>query len=595
MKQGSTKTTPHPRPRSILAILFATALALCPGAIPQTAPPQVQSTPSPTGPQYTIRTRVPLTIVDVTVTDAEGHPVHGLKRSDFTLLEDNHPMQFQSFDEHRTDTAVPAPELIQQALPPNTFTNTAPTARNPAPPTMLVIDNLNTPAQAQQQVTQRLLDFARKMPSGTQMAVFLLTTHLAIVQGFTSDHSLIEAALSDKRVTAQESPIADPNTPEAGEHTEVEGNQNSMRGQYTLTAMRQIARYAAGIPGRKNLVWFSGAFPTTFPPAQDPYAFPPSFCPANEQVPCIQPTIYDFVADVKYITDLLARAHVTVYPIDARGIQIPDPPVRNPLSTTGMTNRMNLRVAEHGTMDTVAEGTGGKAVYNSNDFAGALQDAIENGSNYYTITYAPTDQSLDTRFRAITVKVSQPNLHLTYRNGYYAVAPDTDTNGRKIENVTPMQSAMMRGTLPATQILFRVKVVESPTSTTLSTDNQPDPKRMKPPYRHYSVSYLIDVHGINFAPGDDGNYRGKFEYGVRVYNADGDEIVNATSKTVKPIIVPAVYQSMLQTGANARRDIDVPATGNYFLRIAVHDLSSDRVGSIEIPTASINPAAAGAP
>ena len=35
--------------------------------------------------------------------------------------------------------------------------------------------------------------------------------------------------------------------------------------------------------------------------------------------------------------------------------------------------------------------------------------------------------------------------------------------------------------------------------------------------------------------------------------------------------------------------IDVPATGDYFLRIAVHDLSSGRVGAIEIPTASITP------
>ncbi|MGP8261129.1 MAG: hypothetical protein ACLQM6_14375 [Acidobacteriaceae bacterium] len=30
-------------------------------------------------PQYTIHARVPITIVDVTVTDAKGKPVHGLK------------------------------------------------------------------------------------------------------------------------------------------------------------------------------------------------------------------------------------------------------------------------------------------------------------------------------------------------------------------------------------------------------------------------------------------------------------------------------------------------------------------------------------
>jgi hypothetical protein len=112
---------------------------------------------------------------------------------------------------------------------------------------------------------------------------------------------------------------------------------------------------------------------------------------------------------------------------------------------------------------------------------------------------------------------------------------------------------------------------------------------MKPPYRHYAISYAIDVHGIDLAPGPDGNYRGGFEYGVRVYNADGDEIVNSVSKTVNPVLPPAVYKSMLTGGANAHLDIDLPATGNYFLRIAVHDLATDHVGAIEIPTSSITP------
>ena len=38
---------------------------------------------------------------------------------------------------------------------------------------------------------------------------------------------------------------------------------------------------------------------------------------------------------------------------------------------------------------------------------------------------------------------------------------------------------------------------------------------------------------------------------------------------------------MLRGGANAHQEIAVPATGEYFLRIGVHDISSDRVGAIE--------------
>jgi hypothetical protein len=64
---------------------------------------------------------------------------------------------------------------------------------------------------------------------------------------------------------------------------------------------------------------------------------------------------------------------------------------------------------------------------------------------------------------------------------------------------------------------------------------------------------------------------------------------------VNPILPPAVYRSMLKGGANAHLEIDVPATGEYFLRIAVHDLASDRVGAIEVPTSSIVSASDAAP
>jgi hypothetical protein len=46
---------------------------------------------------------------------------------------------------------------------------------------------------------------------------------------------------------------------------------------------------------------------------------------------------------------------------------------------------------------------------------------------------------------------------------------------------------------------------------------------------------------------------------------------------------------MRRGGANARLEIDVPAAGEYFLRIGVHDLISDRVGAVEIPVSSITP------
>jgi len=45
------------------------------------------------------------------VTDAKGSPVHGLKQTDFTLLEDGKEMQPNSFEEHRS--ARPRPMRLR--------------------------------------------------------------------------------------------------------------------------------------------------------------------------------------------------------------------------------------------------------------------------------------------------------------------------------------------------------------------------------------------------------------------------------------------------------------------------------------------------
>jgi len=522
-------------------------------------------------PQYTIQARVPITIVDVVVTDAKGKPVHGLKQSDFTILEDKQEMKPNSFEEHRTDEAAPvaAPVQAKPALPPNTFTNVTPTPPAAGPLNVLLIDNLNTPMAVQTIAKQHMLQFLDKMPASTRMEIIMLDAHLRILQGFTADRALLKAAVAATMPQFErgEDPQQDPAQTDPSS-LEEEAVMMSTRAANQISAMKQIARFLGGMPGRKNLFWATGSVTLQFPPQPpDPDLWPPT-------------VFYDLTPAMTEAEDLLARAHVAVYSIDSRGLQVLKP----------KTRKSDLVMSEHRTMESVAEQTGGKAFYNNNDLGALAADALDSGSNYYTLTYTPVNQTMDTRFRTISVKVDRPGLNLVYRNGYYAVAPDVTVSGKKVEKVSAMQSALMRGALDATQVLFKVTVAQAPgTEAKLPADNQPDAKQMKPPYRRYTISYSIDVHGINFATSPDGNYRGNFEYGVRVYNADGDEIINSVSTTINPILPPTVYRSMLRGGANASQQIDVPATGDYFLRIAVHDLASDHVGAIEVPTASIAP------
>src|SRR6202040_835201 len=84
--------------------------------------------------------------------------------------------------------------------------------------------------------------------------------------------------------------------------------QLQLRVKYTLDAMSQIARYLSSIPGRKNLIWFSGSFPISVLPdttgnLPDPFA-----------------VVADYEKEFRDTVNLLARSQVAVYPVDARGL-----------------------------------------------------------------------------------------------------------------------------------------------------------------------------------------------------------------------------------------------------------------------------------
>jgi hypothetical protein len=50
-----------------------------------------------TAPAPTVKVYARETIVDVTVTDAKGNPVHGLTQTDFTVKENNKPQPIRRF------------------------------------------------------------------------------------------------------------------------------------------------------------------------------------------------------------------------------------------------------------------------------------------------------------------------------------------------------------------------------------------------------------------------------------------------------------------------------------------------------------------
>jgi VWFA-related protein len=179
---------------------------------------------------------------------------------------------------------------------------------------------------------------------------------------------------------------------------------SSDRVEMTLQAFQQLSRYLSSIPGRKNVVWFSGSFPINFVPSTNVRAI-------------------KHQEHLKQTSDLLTAGQIAVYPVSATGI-LGDPshdmgsPFGSPEELFEGTSGAQIQ------METLAQETGGRAFYNTNGLSEALTEAIENGSHYYTLAYAPSDKKLDGKFRRIQVNVPEGSAYkLSYRRGYYADEP----------------------------------------------------------------------------------------------------------------------------------------------------------------------------
>jgi VWFA-related protein len=607
------------------SLLLAQAPASAPQAAQNAAQPPAPAKPAQTAAPLTIKAQAKLVVVDVVVTD-HGKPVHDLKQSDFTLLEGGKPQTLNSFEEHKALTAADAAKYPPMpAMQPGVFTNYVPTPTNQAV-NILLLDALNTPMQDQMYVRQQLLAYLKAARPGTNTAVFGLSTRLVMLQGFTANTELLKnvvtkslsgaSVLLDDQVGGGGMPdnASDANDANGGMMpADVVANvqtfmdiqqsfQLMLRARYTLDGMNVLARYLSSIPGRKNLIWFSGSFPLNILPdtidgASDPFA-----------------AMADAEDEYRETTNLLARAQVAVYPIDARGLMT-SPTMsaatsgakyaRNPRAMQNDEQKFfNSTVSEHDTMNRMADDTGGHAFFNTNGLTAAVDKAIEDGSNYYTITYSPTNTAWKGDFRKIKVQLAQQGLTLEYRHGYYADDPNSKTSAIDTDPLKTavdaagfskdpglIVKAMAHGSPGSSQILYKVRVL--PIAGDPSADVAPgnilgDPKQSqaKPPYRMYSIDYAAVPNDIAYTITPDGVRHASFEFVAIVFQPDG-VLVNRTSRSVNASITPEQFKRLQQIGIPFHQVISVPVKGDYSIRTAIHDLRTNRIGTTELNVAQV--------
>ena len=134
---------------------------------------------------------------------------------------------------------------------------------------------------------------------------------------------------------------------------------------------------------------------------------------------------------------------VTIYSIDIAGLRIENPNqqtalehdvigqgrmrnanpelVQNGVSALGRTEEA-ARINTLTVLDELSEDTGGYVVKNTNDVAEGLKRILDELSNHYVITYLPSNQDYNGKFRRITVKLTrQGDFKVRARRGYYGL------------------------------------------------------------------------------------------------------------------------------------------------------------------------------
>jgi VWFA-related protein len=528
------------------------------------APQNVSSTPTFSAVARSV-------VLDIAVVDASGHPVKGLKQSDFAVSEDGAPQTLTSFEEHDFSASTNASPFSK--LPVNTFTNYVANTNNGAS-TVILFDALDTSLEAQMYAHEQVTNYIKHVAAGTSIAIFQLDDGMHLVQDFSRDPQILLDAVNSKR-----------GRPHLGFCENRTTDCERRRQAILLEGMKELGSYLAGIPGRKNLIWFIDSIPKEIYGDGSSNPFKDSF---------------DFVDNLMLTTDLLTLSRVAVYPVDTRGLIAPN---------GGANTHIGLRVAyEDDSLEQIAKATGGKAFSNTNGLKDAIAEVVDTGSSYYTVSYTPTNKNWGDEFRHIKVELDKHGYGLEYRHGYRARNRESQEehhlesvrkkkdSGRFIpaSAVTPgskpgdLQTAMNFGSIPSTELIFTARLAASkdtekirkktppPLNNYLSADYR------SKPFHEFNILYDTDIRKISFKQTLDGVRHGQMDFVAVLYD-DRGEIVNSLISTAKLDLTQATYEHFVQAGFALSQPIAIPAKGNYFLRLGIHDAIGERVGAMEIP------------
>jgi VWFA-related protein len=570
------------------------------------------SVPATTAPTTTLKVATRMVTLQVSARDGKGRSVTGLTADDFKVFEqilpkkDQRPQRIAMFQPVNV-AAIAAADKGSMQMPPGVYSNLVTMQKVPVPPTILLMDGLNTNVAEQMQVHRQMVKLLGSIPPEIPVAVFLLDRNLHLLQNFSTDRSLLRAAV-DKALSVGASELnptdvrADPdalatlvedNPPPgppagvpgaAGIGAELQQVRNAavsaqvqqlqefereastslitIRVQTTVDAFRSIARHVAGYPGRKNVLWIASSFPLAiFPDADFKFA-----------------GMSEFQDKFAALANILSDAKIAVYPMDPAGLESQSfydasarPSAKNAAvgtqTSATLMREEDTRSSRQQSMRLLAEQTGGRVCVHNNDLSDCVKKAVDDGSNYYELAYYPDAASWNGEFHRIIVKTHQPGVHLSSREGYYARPTSTGEGDDTKRLQTELQEATCHDLLTSTNILVMAQAIPSDDPGQVRYFLAIDPSQISLSYATNARRLSILIAGCSFD-----------KDGQPLQYMQQPTDINLSQQDYSAILAQHGFTRTLQFK---------PAPGTVRLRLLVRDTASGRMGSVDVPYRSV--------
>jgi VWFA-related protein len=434
-----------------------------------------------------IRSGVREVLLDVIVRRKDMTLDKKLKAADFTITEDGVPQPMKSFRfVGGREARITAPPVTQGPKPAAETAGKTNTLREPN--FVSIVFGQMGPDSRRNALAAANSFLDLEFRNNTYAAIFSLNVRLNVLRGFSNDRTVLQKAVT-RAVNGTSMELAHATADVLNQTTytiaggrggvslsanndltrsadlatsgaagaplseaqqavaQIAGAQRNMvteiEGTREMTALLRLVEYESKIPGRKTVLYLSEGL-----------SKPPGFQEMLRKVvgAANRGNISFYCFDIRGLTAGTSNGTTAGLTASAAAVSqtqssVPSSPSaarqqmeQDDLVLDALASHVQLNMAD------LAEGTGGFAVFGTNEFRKNMVRVMEDVQTHYEISYVPTSTLYDGHFRQVKVTLRDPRLTVQSREGYFAVP---EMNGiavapYEIDGLNALQKATRR-------------------------------------------------------------------------------------------------------------------------------------------------------